>query len=317
MINTAFSFLSWFSKHFLKLQEKVNLRKTLSNNPVPLTSIDPSLSLKNSLDSCSSFINSFSCNLSGKDIVKRLGVSELDPDYQLNKNEGENLFFQFEGKSIRSAAKATLEVLEYRVLTIEDASRVNVENWWNKEHEDGYGVDLHSGSIVLEFLDEDFNIENEECIGDFRSYYLYAYDPQGNCLDILDNADAVSGDLCTAISDLEHSQKWKDIYDYAAGVLYIDRFYIKQEYRGKKLGYLIFPVLLDLLSKRKDTIVTIIPQPLHDMARDLDRGKSTLEDTPEYKLALNKMKNFLKAFGFEQLGDKEVWAAALMDEGVF
>lgn len=116
---------------------------------------------------------------------------------------------------------------------------------------------------------------------------------------------------------LKNSKEWKDVYDYSAGVLYIDRFYIKPDYRGRKLGHLIFPVLVDVLSKRKDTIVTIIPEPLHDMAKDLGTEKSTLKESDEYKSALRKMQNFIKVFGFEQLGQGQVWAAAVMDEGIF
>ena len=203
------------------------------------------------------------------------------------------------------------------MLSIEDGSRINIENWWNEEPEDGYCVDRHAGAIILEHLNEDYNVETEENIGDFRSYYFYSYDPMGNSLDVLDNADAIDSDVCTAIAAIKHSQEWEGVYDIADGILYIDRIYIKPEYRGKKLGYIIFPVLVDILSKRKDTIVTIIPQPLHDMVRDFAKEKTTLKNSFEYKLALKKMKSFLNAFGFEQLGNSEVWAAAVMDEGRF
>lgn len=134
---------------------------------------------------------------------------------------------------------------------------------------------------------------------------------------MLDNADAISGDLCLAIGTLMRSKKWDDVYGLSAGVLYIERFYIKPDFRGKKLGYLIFPVLVDVFSKRKDTVVTIIPQPLNDMVKDLGREEETLESTLEYQLALTKMQGFIKKFGFEQLGKGEVWAAAVMDKGMF
>lgn len=215
------------------------------------------------------------------------------------------------------ACKKADKNLDSSIVSLEDSKTVNISAWWDKEPYNDYCVDIHSGNIFLEHFDEDYNPGIKESIGEFRCYYFYKYDPQGDCLDVLDNADAISGDLCMAIGTLMGSKKWNDVYDFSSGVLYIERFYINLDFRRKKFGYLIFPVLVDVFSKRKDSIITIIPEPLNDMVEDLKRDKETLKNSLEYQLALTKMQNFIKRFGFKQLGKGEVWAAAVMDKGIF
>lgn len=227
------------------------------------------------------------------------------------------MFYESENRAIKLACKKAEKSLDMSIVSFEDSKEINISAWWRKDPEYDYCVDTHSGRIVLEHLNEDYEAGIKESIGEFSCYYFYKYDPQGDYLDVLDNADAISGDLCLAIGTLMRSKKWDDVYGFSAGVLYIERFYIKPDFRGKKLGYLIFPVLVDVFSKRKDTVVTIIPQPLNDMVKDLGREKGTLKSTLEYQLALTKMQGFIKKFGFEQLGNGEVWAAAVMDKGMF
>lgn len=227
------------------------------------------------------------------------------------------MFFQYEDDLVQSAIQKANDFLENSMLSIEESSRINLYNWWTEEPDDGYCVDHRGGKIILEQLDENYNVIANKIIGNFHSYYFYNYDLMGDSLNALINADAISGDTCTAVAAVTHSREWESVSDFAEGILYIDRFYIKPEYRGKKLGYYIFPVLIDLLTKRKNTIVTIIPEPLHDMARDFGKEKEMLRKSFEYKLALKKMKNFFEDFGFKPLGDGQVWAAAVMDEGMF
>ena len=227
------------------------------------------------------------------------------------------MFYDSKNRAIKLACNKAEKSLEQSILSFEDSKEINISAWWDKEPYNDYCVDTHSGKIVLERLDEDYmTTEIKENIGEFRCYYFYKYDPQGDYLDIFDNADAISGDLSVAIGTLMRSKKWENVYNFSTGVLYIERFYIKPAFRGKKLGYLIFPVLVDVFSKRKDSIVTIIPAPLNDMVKDLGRQEETLKGTLEYQLALTKMQGFIKKFGFKQLGNSEVWAAAVMDKGL-
>jgi len=226
------------------------------------------------------------------------------------------MFYESENRAIRLACKKAEKNIERSIISFEESKSVNISAWWDKEPDYDYCVDTHSGNIILEHLDEDFEVGIKESIGEFRCYYFYKYDPQGDYLDVLDNADAISGDLCVAIGTLIRSKKWEDVYGFSSGVLYIERLYIKPNFRGKKLGYLIFPVLVDVFSKRKDSIVTIIPEPLNDMVKDLGREEETLKSTLEYQMALTKMQGFIKKFGFKQLGNGEVWAAAVMDKGI-
>jgi GNAT superfamily N-acetyltransferase len=234
------------------------------------------------------------------------------------KAEGVKIvFYEFKNKAIQSACKKAVKVIDWNRISLKYSNEIDITAWWNKDPAHNYCVDIHSGNIVLEHLDEDGKNGITENIGEFSCCYFYRYDPQGNHLDVLNNADAISGDLCLAVETIMNSKKWEDVYDFASGVLYIDRFYIKPDYRGKKFGYLIFPVLVDVFSKRTDSIVTIIPEPLNDMVKDLGKEESTLKDTPEYQLALTKMQDFIKHFGFEQLGDGQVWGSAVMDRGMF
>jgi GNAT superfamily N-acetyltransferase len=234
------------------------------------------------------------------------------------KVEGVNIvFYEFKNKAIQSACKKAVKVIDWNRISLKYSNEIDITAWWNKDPAHNYCVDIHSGNIVLEHLDDDGKNGITENIGEFSCYYFYRYDPQGNHLDVLNNADAISGDLCLAVETIMNSKKWEDVYDFASGVLYIDRFYIKPDYRGKKFGYLIFPVLVDVFSKRTDSIVTIIPEPLNDMVKDLGKEELTLKDTPEYQLALTKMQDFIKHFGFEQLRDGQVWGSAVMDRGMF
>jgi GNAT superfamily N-acetyltransferase len=227
------------------------------------------------------------------------------------------VFYEFKNKAIQLACKKAVKVIDWNRISLKYSNEIDITAWWNKDPAHNYCVDIHSGNIVLEHLDEDGKNGITENIGEFSCYYFYRYDPQGNHLDVLNNADAISGDLCLAVETIMNSKKWEDVYDFASGVLYIDRFYIKPDYRGKKFGYLIFPVLVDVFSKRTDSIVTIIPEPLNDMVKDLGKEESTLKDTPEYQLALTKMQDFIKHSGFEQLGDGQVWGSAVIDRGMF
>ncbi|WP_407314265.1 hypothetical protein [Desulfosporosinus sp. SB140] len=226
------------------------------------------------------------------------------------------MFYDSENRAVKLACKKAEKNIDQSIVSFEDSKKVDISAWWRKGPYNDYCVDTHSGRIVLEHLDEDCELGIKENIGEFRCYYFYKYNPQGDYLDIFDNADAISGDLSVAIGTLRRSKKWENVYNFSTGVLYIERFYIKPAFRGKKLGYLIFPVLVDIFSKRKDSIVTIIPAPLNDMVKDLGREKETIKGTLEYQLVLTKMQRFIKKFGFKQLGNSEVWAAAVMNKGM-
>ncbi|UWG97972.1 hypothetical protein LPY66_03960 [Dehalobacter sp. DCM] len=93
---------------------------------------------------------------------------------------------------------------------------------------------------MLEHHDEEYKTKDSEVIGDFRSHYFYHCDPDGNFLDMLDSADSIDGDLCLAIGAIKHSKKWKELYEYSSGILNIDRFYLKPEFRGKNLDIIYF-----------------------------------------------------------------------------
>lgn len=227
------------------------------------------------------------------------------------------MYYDYENKKIELASKKAEKYLDLGGLTFDIAKNVSLSSWWNQDQSYDYYVDNQCGSIILEHYDEELNIKDTEIIGDFRSHYFYKYGPEGNLLDMLDSADSIDGDLCLALSSIKHSKKWKELYEYTTGVLNIDRFYIEPKYRGKKFGYIIFPVLIDVLSKRKDSLITIIPEPVNDMVAETGKEESAIKGTPEYRRALSKMQTFIRHFGFEQVEKEQVWGAALMDEGFF
>jgi len=227
------------------------------------------------------------------------------------------MFYDFKNKKVQSAREQAEASLDYTGITFDIAKYVSVSAWWNQDESYDYFVDTKCGNIVLEHYYEDFDTKDTEIIGNFRSHYFYSFSPEGDLLDMLDAADSIDGDLCLAIGAIKHAKKWKELYEYTSGILNIDRFYLKPEYRGKKYGYLIFPVLIDTLTMRKESIVTIIPEPANDMVKETGKEESVIKETPEYKKALSKMQTFLKHFGFKRVDKQQVWAAVLMDEGFY
>jgi hypothetical protein len=123
------------------------------------------------------------------------------------------VFYESENKAIKLACRTAEKNMERSLVSFEESKKVNISAWWEREPYDDYCVDIHSGKIILEHLDENYKAGIKESIGEFRCYYFYKYDPQGEYLDVLDNADAISGDLCLAIETLKGSKKWEDVYD--------------------------------------------------------------------------------------------------------
>ena len=70
---------------------------------------------------------------------------------------------------------------------------------------------------------------------------------------------------CRLIPDTQQNGMLLDEY-FGYGVLYIDRFYIRPEYRGKGIGQTVFPSMLDVLG-RDAGVITIIPSPTEDNGR--------------------------------------------------
>jgi len=229
------------------------------------------------------------------------------------------MFYNYKNETVELASyKALCELFgdesTYKKIYFAESKEIDIGDWRSEEPDTEYGVERHYGEIVLEPYSE-YGVK--ESIGEFSSYYFYRYDPQGNSLDELENSELISSDLSFAINTVMESKRWQDVYNYSTGVLYIETFNIKPNYRGKKFGYYIFPVLVDAFSKRHNTIVVINPKPITNMSKDLAGEDATLRSTHEHQLALTKMQNFIKQFGFEHIRDSELWVAAVMDKGGF
>ncbi len=117
---------------------------------------------------------------------------------------------------------------------------------------------------------EDFSKkeEGEEFIvGEFQVDFIDCYDPlNGETLNILEIIDCCSGDLVSAIEPLlaEEGDLQEEL-KAADGILHISRLFLKPEFRGQKIGYMILPVLLNTICKNRNTLVTIYPNPRNDM----------------------------------------------------
>lgn len=107
---------------------------------------------------------------------------------------------------------------------------------------------------------------------------------------------------CRLIPDTQQNGMLLDEY-FGYGVLYIDRFYIRPEYRGKGIGQTVFPSMLDVLG-RDAGVITIIPSPAEDNGRD----KIEYNDS-RYKAKFKGMTKFIERFDFVEVDKSEkVWA---------
>ncbi|OPZ93469.1 MAG: hypothetical protein BWY74_01111 [Firmicutes bacterium ADurb.Bin419] len=161
---------------------------------------------------------------------------------------------------------------------------------------------IHIYHIDFEHIsyDEKDN-ENKISIGDAICTYINAYD----CLTNKENdlfflADSYELDLATAVSPvIDEDGCLKDEYS-GSDVLYIERFYIKPEYRGKGIGHLLFPLMINVISKNAG-VITIIPAPSEE------NGDKKIDVNDErYKPTLKRMTSFIEQFNFKKI-NSEVW----------
>ena len=183
----------------------------------------------------------------------------------------------------------------------------NVISWWNRFEPSDGSIFQYFGNIKKEFYESN----EEEIIGEFDCKYVSCYDPVSNrMIDVYEAADDLSGDLEEAISALMKNGEIKEEFQFINGILHIQRFYLNPNYRGKRLGYLIFPAMIDLVQKNNNIVITIIPEPIHDMidVRSLSEEDVELfKKKNQYKKALKHMEQFLKDFGFRKMPMSKTW----------
>ncbi|AKX93414.1 N-acetyltransferase [Moorella thermoacetica] len=184
-------------------------------------------------------------------------------------------------------------------LNLEFTADAYADSWWEPNPDEGY-IYTYSGKI---FLQKSWSeIDARKNIGEFRCLFIdneRALE-QDNLFYII---DAHSSDLVTAVTPLLEEGTWKIKNEYLEnmngfGILYIERLFIKPEYRDKGIGKAIFPVICSFLG-RGAAAVTVIPTPFDE------KGKTKLDkNDPSYAKKIGGLKNFLSFFGFS-LVDKE------------
>lgn len=179
--------------------------------------------------------------------------------------------------------------IEPHMINISIRSNLNLSGWLNVSEPEEF-ISVYFVEIE-QYTDENF--ETKTTIGEATCYFLRGYDwANDKFVDLRDLADSMSGDLLTAVIPVTDGEGMLlDVY-FAYNLLYIDRFYIKPEYRQKGIGSLVFPLLLDIIGQDVGAI-TIIPTPTED------NGINRIEPGhPSYKPILNGMCKFIMGFGF-------------------
>jgi hypothetical protein len=211
------------------------------------------------------------------------------------KNSLEIINEQFEGYTF---------VLEYNF-------RQDVMEWWERTEPEYGCLFKYYGKIKkIHYEPNDGEVED---IGEFECKYICCSDPVNNkSVNVYEAANSSCGDLEEALSALIKNHKFSDDLDYVGGILHIQRFYLNPNYRGKKLGYLIFPAMVDIVQKNFSFIITISPEPIHEMIniRNLnEEQEKQFRTSKEYKLAKTKkkMEQFLKEFEFKKIYKSNIW----------
>ena len=167
---------------------------------------------------------------------------------------------------------------------------------------DIYYRNIHKYHIYFEYIsyDEKDN-ESKITVGDAICTYLNGYDCLTNkVIDLLVLADSHEQDLYTAVSPVTDEEEFLKAEYFGSDILYIDKFYIKPEYRGNGIGQLLFPLMINILSKNTG-VVTIIPAPSED-----DGHKRIDENDERYEPILKQMISFIEQFNFKKISDT-VW----------
>lgn len=161
---------------------------------------------------------------------------------------------------------------------------------FGEPHTRGYGVEPVLYEIDIEHEDSDGNKIN---LGEL--YCLLISDGLENSRDIADSHDA---DLIVAVTPVTDKDGYLlDANSFRQEILYIDRFYIKPEYRNMGVGTIAFN-LLEKFFKNQVGVITVIPTPCDD------EGKNKIEiNTPLYTTRLLRWISFLESLGFDIEGE--------------
>ncbi len=171
------------------------------------------------------------------------------------------------------------------------------------EHGEPHGcIDDYSVDIEQLSYNNDGSL-NKKPVGDAICYYIRGSDPVNNYLEnILIAADCMCGDLFQAVQAVTGDDGTLSDDFWGCDVMYIDRFFIKPEFRGLGIGGLAFPLVMNLIGREAGAI-TIIPCPTEN------DGETRIEkDDPRYLIEYNKLCKLIIDLGF-YCADKEnkVW----------
>lgn len=181
-------------------------------------------------------------------------------------------------------------------------TNMNLAGWLGITEPDDF---INKYFITIElFTDEGIN--EKKVIGHSVCYFIsgYSWANEEACVDLRDIAEAMSGDLLTAVIPVtDHDgELLDDFLGLGHGILYIEHFYIIPEYRCKGVGKIVLPLIINILG-REAGVITAMPCPTED------DGKTRIDkNDPRFIDILNNLCKFLMSFGFYRI-DKEnmVW----------
>lgn len=199
---------------------------------------------------------------------------------------------------VKTLNKIMMNDLDPHQINISIQSDLNAGGW--------LGESELQDSIIIYFvaIERIYDIESDhkEVIGNCICYYINGFDyARDSFNDLREIADSMSGDLLTAVAPLVDSNgQLTDDY-IGNNILYIDHFYVKPDYRGKGIGSLCFPMIIDVLG-RDASVISIIPSPTED-----DGKVRIRKEDSRYKRIFNDMIRFYQKFGFMKINEV-VWA---------
>ena len=225
-----------------------------------------------------------------------------------------NPYFTKEDMSMRKAiTQAIMKLADHDIepvdIELNMSSSQRVSDWLMINEPDDYINSCYieiTMNLANEEGEDSDNSENAIVVGNAICYYINVYSQATDTfVDIADITESHDGDLFTAVSPLLNKEGLlKEEFGLAGfNVLYIDKFYILPEYRGKGIGQLVLPMIIDLLGQGCGA-ATIIPAPTED------NGEERLEKTdPRYNKVMKQMTNLLEKNGFNIVNVQDhVWA---------
>jgi len=146
------------------------------------------------------------------------------------------------------------------------------------------------------------DLENDkyDVLGEYKIILFKSYTPFDESNNLFYMADDYSGDAIRSILEFIDKKGHLKPEFFKHNIAYIQKMYIKPEYRGKGVGSFSFTLLYGILQELAG-VITILPIP-HE-----NDGKTEIKkEDKKYKKKIKKLEKFLKQFDFMRAEDG-VW----------